>query len=443
MDNRDPSLSKLPPQAIDIEEAILSAILLDNGVLQDALGMLNVQDFYRESNAIIFRAMASITGPIDLLTLSDRLREQNELDVVGGASILARLVDAIPSARNVEKYCKIVQDKAIKRQIIQKAQRLVSACYADSDSGEALLDRYQQDSASIDVQGSDEMVRLSVIIQERLEYYEKISKNRNMITGVPSGFGNLDRILSGFQPSDLILLAARPGMGKSAIALNMAMNASKHGQKVGFFSLEMSKEQLVNRFFATQARFNLEKTRSGHFNNGNLESAVDAGRRMYEWPFYVEDKASMHFQEIHRTARRQQIKHGLDMAIVDHIQITKGDNGSNESVTIGSISRALKKMAKDLNIPVIALSQLNRDCTKRDNKRPQIVDLKQSGSLEEDADVVMFLHRESEYRKDIKPEKVDPAELSVSKQRNGRCGVIHMGFNGAIQEFLETDQHTI
>ena len=441
--NIDISLQKMPPANIEAEEAILSAILIDNDSLHDASELLKPDDFYRQANKTIFQAMQSIIGEIDLVTLANHLKEKNQLDEVGGGAALARLVDSVPMATHMESNAKIIKDKAIKRQIIALNIRSAQACYDDKASGQAILDRLQKASTEIDSGDTKRMVKLSEIIQERLEYYDKIANQKKLITGVPTGLKFFDTCMSGFQRSDLILLAGRPGMGKTALGLNFARYATRKGFKIGFFSLEMSKEQLGDRFFASEALVNLSKTRTGQLTPQNQADVVEAGHRMYDWEFYVEDAATIHYQEIHRLSRKHQIKHGLDMIIVDHIQIAKGDNLGRDDLVIGSISRGLKSLAKDLKIPVIALSQLNRKVEDRPDKRPQIADLRQSGSLEQDADVIMFLHRESQYHQDIPPQEVDPVELAVKKFRNGRTDVFNLGFKGETQQFLEIDRHSI
>ena len=438
--NQDPSLSRLPPQNVEAEEAILSAILILNPALLDASEVLKPGDFYRQAHKTIFQAMLDIVGEIDLLTLSSHLRDRGQLDEIGGAAALARLVDSVPMATNMQAHAAIVKDKAIKRQIIDLNMRSAQACFADDLSGQEMLDRLQKGTVEIECKGSGEIESLQDVINQQMAHYEMLSKDRNMVPGIPTGFANLDRMLSGFQDTDLILLAARPGVGKTAIALNFLKSAGANKKSALIFSLEMSNGQLVNRLIFSEAGVNITKSRNGFFTDDNWNHISAGASKIYDYKVGLCDTAALHYNQLFRMARNYKIKHGLSIIFVDYIQLMEGD-GSKRQEEISSIARNLKRLAKDFKVPVVALSQLNRKCEDRSNKRPLISDLRESGALEQDADIIMFLYRDSMYSKE--KNDIDPVELEIAKFRNGPTGLVYLSFKTSTQQFYETDNHSI
>ncbi|MBI5062297.1 MAG: replicative DNA helicase [Desulfatitalea sp.] len=438
---KDPTLQKLPPQSIEAEESILSAILLEINSLMEVLEILTADDFYRTAHQRIFAAMEVLfrkAEPIDLITLTNALRESNQLEEIGGAAYLARLVDTVPAAINVAHYARIVREKSSLRRLIAKAGEITQRCYGDSGDFDQVLDFAE--GAVFEISENKHRAAfhpLSKIIDINIDALEKRQANRALVTGIPTGYTRLDNMTSGLQGSDLIILAARPAMGKTALALNIARNAAVLGNvAVAVFSLEMSKEQLSMRMLCAEARVDSSRLRSGFLNPEDWANITDAASALSEAPIYIDDSPDISATSIRTKSRRLKMDKDLGLIIVDYLQLMRGhENTERRDLEISDISRSLKLLAKELNVPVLALSQLNRKLEERSDKRPQLSDLRESGALEQDADVVAFIYRDEVYNKDENNPNRGTAEVILAKQRNGPTGVVSLTFLGAYTRF--------
>lgn len=425
---------KLPPQNIEAEESLLSAILIDNSVLIDILDILSPDDFYRSAHQIIFTAISELFSknePVDLVTLSNLLRKKKRLDEIGGATYLAKLVDTVPMAVNAQHYAHIIHEKAYLRRLIEKANEITKRCFEDSEDVGDVIDFAEQ--AIFEISG--DKIRpsyhpISQIIGDSIDAIEKRQSNKSLITGVPTGFKSLDALTSGLQKSDLIIIAARPGMGKTAFALNIARNAAiETNIPVSIFSLEMSKEQLAMRLLSSEAKVNSTRLRGGFITKDDWLQINNAAGRLYEAPIYIDDSPGISAIELRAKARRLKMERDIGILVVDYLQLMKTRAAAERrDLEISEISRSLKALAKELDIPVVALSQLNRKLEERSDKRPQLSDLRESGALEQDSDVVAFIYREDEYNKDENNPKKGTAEILLKKQRNGPTGMVRLTF---------------
>jgi len=414
---KDPSLYKLPPNSIEAEESILSAILIDNNTLLDVFDILTSEDFYKTAHKIIFSAIADLfakTEPVDLVTLSNILKEQGHLEKIGGATYLARLVDAVPLAVNAQHYARIVHDKASLRRLIEKANVIARRCFEDRGNVDEVIDFAESSIFEISQNKTYKaFYPISKLIEANIDTLEERQGNKALVTGVPTGFSLLDQMTSGFQNSDLIIIAARPSMGKTALALNIARNAAINDNiPVALFSLEMSKEQLSMRMLSSEARLNSSRL-------GSLSNA----------PIYIDDSPDISAMEIRAKARRLKLDKKIGLVIIDYLQLMRTKSSAERrDLEISDISRSLKALAKELDLPVVALSQLNRMLEQRSDKRPQLSDLRESGALEQDADVVAFIYRDEVYNKDENNPNKGKAELIIAKQRNGPVGTVPLIF---------------
>jgi replicative DNA helicase len=440
MSEREPQISKevapygLPPQNIEAEEAILSAILVDNDALLDVIETLAVADFYRTAHQKIYAAIVDLfdkAEPVDLVTLANKLKENGQLEEVGGASYLSRLVDAVPLAVNALHYAKIVHDKASLRRLIEKANAIVKRCFEERGNADDVIDYAEGAIFEIsEKKARQSFFPLSKIILSNIETLEEKQGNRSLVTGVPTGFTHLDNLTSGLQNSDLIILAARPSMGKTALALNIARNAAVDaGVPVAIFSLEMSKEQLSLRMLCSEARIDSSRLKGGFFSMEDWHRLTDAAGILSEAPIYIDDSPSLSAMEIRAKARRLKMDKNIGLIIIDYLQLMQGRAGAERrDLEISEISRALKALAKELELPVMALSQLNRMLEQRTDKRPRLSDLRESGALEQDADVVAFIYRDEVYNREEDSPNRGIAEILLSKQRNGPTGDIYLTF---------------
>jgi len=432
--NKETPSQHLPPQNLEAEESILSAILLDNSSLVDVLDILRADDFYRSAHQTIFSAVIDLFSknePIDLITLSNILRKQKKLDEIGGATYLAKLVDTVPLAVNAQHYAKIVHEKAYLRRLIEKANEITKRCFEDSEDVDEVIDFAER--SIFEISGDKigpSFHSISQIIEKSIDTLEKRQRNKSLITGVPTGFKKLDTDTSGLQKSDLIIIAARPGMGKTAFALNIARNAAIESNiPVSVFSLEMSKEQLAMRLLSSEAKVNSTRIRGGFLNQDDWHQINNAAGRLYEAPIYIDDSPSLTALELRAKARRMKMEKDIGIIIIDYLQLMKiRGMAERRDLEISEISRSLKALAKELDIPVVALSQLNRKLEERSDKRPQLSDLRESGALEQDSDVVMFIYRDDEYNKDESNPKKGTAEILLKKQRNGPTGMSTLTF---------------
>lgn len=425
------SLEKLPPHNLETEQAVLGAVLLDNNAMYKALETLQPADFYRESHRKIFEAMYSLSekdGVIDLLLLRDELASRRQLDDVGGPAYLAALVDQIPTAANVEYHAKIVHEKALARRLLNASIEIVTRCYDDTEDVQDILGDAEQNIFSI-AEGTIQsgFTHIGSIVKDGYEHIEKLAEKKSLITGVPTGFAELDYMTSGFQPSDLIIVAARPAMGKTSFCLNIAQHvASRHSIPVAVFSLEMSKEQLGMRLLCGEARLNSHNVRIGQIQDADWEHLTHASEILSKAPLFIDDTPAISILNMRSKAKRLALDKGLGMIVVDYLQLMQSRfRHENRQQEITEISRSLKVLAKELHVPVVALSQLSRAVESRTDRRPQLSDLRESGAIEQDADVVMFIYRPEVYGIEG-TEGI--AEILIGKQRNGPVGTFQLAF---------------
>ena len=438
---KDPSLYRLPPQSIEAEESLLSAILVDNNTLLDVVEILSADDFYRTAHQKIFAAIIDLFDkgePVDLVTLANNLKERDQLDAVGGATYLARLVDAVPLAVNAQHYAKIIADKSSLRRLIEKTNAITKRCYDERGKVDDIIDFAESSVFEIsERKASQAFYPISRLIIGNIETLEENQGNKSLVTGVQMGFGQLDNLTSGLQKSDLIILAARPSMGKTALALNIARNAAvETNTPVAVFSLEMSKEQLSLRMLCAEARLDSARLRGGFFSMDDWHRLTDAAGVLSESPIYIDDSPSPSAMEIRAKARRLKMDKNIGLVIIDYLQLMKARGGAERrDLEISEMSRSLKALAKELQIPVLAISQLNRMLEQRNDKRPKLSDLRESGALEQDADVVAFIYRDDVYNPDENNPQKGMAEIILAKQRNGPTGKVMLTFLDAYTRF--------
>jgi len=448
MSNAD--LRKLPPQSLEAEMSILGGILIDNDAINRVLEMLTPEDFYRESHRKIFQAMMKLSDtrePCDLITMTDMLKKAGELEEIGGAAYLATLVDYVPTAANISYYCKMVKEKSTNRKLISVATEIVSRGYDEQADVEELLDMAQKEIYEISENKSrPQYVPVQAVLKEAFNILKNLHDQKEHVTGVPTGYVDLDHKTAGFQPGNLVIIAARPSMGKTTLALNIAQYASAESKKKVpsvIFSLEMGKEELVMRFLASTARVDFGRMRTGHFHDSDWPRLTRAAGILHDAKIFIDDSPSISVLELRSKARRLKSEHDIGLVIVDYLQLMRGGaNPESRQQEISEISRALKALAKELNVPVVALSQLNRELEKRADKRPMMSDLRESGAIEQDADVIMFVYREAVYCEDCrKPDTTCSkghernAEIIIGKQRNGALGTIELTFIGEHTRF--------
>ncbi len=438
---KDPSLYHVPPQSLEAEESILSAILVDNDTLPEILEILSPQDFYRSSHQKMFTAITELFSkdePVDLVTLTNILRERGWLEGIGGASYLANLVDTVPFAVNAQYYAKIIHEKACLRQLIEKTNAIAKRCFEDRGDVESVIDFAESSIFEI----SENKIKpafypIGKIIEINIDALEERQGNKALVTGVPTGFTKLDELTAGLQKSDLVILAGRPGMGKTACALNIAKNSAVDANiPVAIFSLEMSKEQLSFRMLSSEARVDSSRLRRGFITQDDWIKITDAAGFLSQAPIFIDDSPNITVLEIRAKSRRLKMESDIGLIIIDYIQLMKGRaSAERRDLEISEISRSLKALAKELDIPVLALSQLNRKLEERSDKRPQLSDLRESGALEQDADIVAFIYRDELYNKDENNPNKGKAEIILAKQRNGPTGIATLTFLATYTRF--------
>ncbi|BCA80330.1 replicative DNA helicase [Desulfuromonas sp. AOP6] len=428
--------------------SVLGGILLENQALNKALEILVPEDFYRESHRKIFKTLIELSErgePADLVTLSAALQQNGELDAVGGATYLATLVDYVPTAANIIYYCRLVKEKAMARHLIEVATEIATRGYEGGDM-ESTLDWAEK--SIFDITGMKtrpSYFSTKEILKDTFKAIEKLYDRKELVTGVPTGFLDLDQMTAGLQGGDLVIIAARPSMGKTAFVLNLVENAAVHAKTVTpsiVFSLEMSKEQLVQRMLCSIAKVDASRLRTGHLGESDWPKLTNGAGFLSEAPIYIDDTPAISILELRAKCRRLKSDKGLGLIVVDYLQLMRGHNAENRQQEISEISRSLKALAKELNVPVIALSQLNRSLENRTDKRPIMADLRESGAIEQDADVIMFIYREAVYceackKRDSSCEKghEKDAEIVIGKQRNGPIGTVHLTFRGEYTRF--------
>lgn len=429
-------IENLPPQNIEAEQSVLGSILIDKDAIVRISDIIKPDDFYKGSHAVIFEAMQELyekREPIDVLSLSNRIEEKGQLDQIGGRSYLVSVANTVPSAAHVENYAQIVQKKATLRRLLEAAHEITNLSSQMSEDTEALLDKAEQKIFAISQKYlKKKFLPIKSILTEAFDRIDDLHKESGKLRGIPTGFTGLDNKLAGLQKSDLIVLASRPSMGKTSLALDMARQIATRAKiPVGIFSLEMSKEQLVDRMLCAEANVDLWKMRTGRLSED--EDFTNIGHAMgilSEAPIYIDDSATANIMEIRTKARRLQSEKNLGLLIVDYLQLMEGRSGTENRVQeVAEITRSLKAVARELNIPVIAVSQLSRAVEARPSNLPRLADLRESGSIEQDADVVMFIYREAMYKRDLPPERKNLAEIHIAKHRNGPTGMVELYFD--------------
>jgi replicative DNA helicase len=422
------------PHNLDAERSVLGAILVQNDAFNMAAQVIDSQDFYRDAHRRVFDKMVALSErsqAIDFVTLKEELSRAGELDQVGGPSYLASLVDGVPRATNVEYYARIVKEKATLRQLIYAATRILTSAYEAEQDADQILD---QAESSIFAVADDRLkagfVAMHDLVKESFPKIEQLFEQKRLITGVPTGFIDLDEMTRGFQPGDLIILAARPSMGKTSLILNISQYvAAQPGHAVGFFSLEMSKESLFLRLLTSEAQIDSHRLMSGAIGQKDWGRISHALETLSSMRLFIDDTANVGVMEMRAKSRRLKAEHGLSLLVVDYIQLMSGRGRyENRTLELASISRSMKGLAKELNVPIVVVSQLSRAPEARADHRPQLSDLRESGALEQDADVVGLIYRDDVYNKDPNSPDAGTAELIVAKQRNGPTGVVRLAF---------------
>ncbi|WP_447979511.1 replicative DNA helicase [Candidatus Nitrospira bockiana] len=443
----DESQPRLPPQNLEAEQSILGAILLDNSAMAKAMELITEEDFYRSAHKRIYHAMQTLSEQgevIDHITLTEHLKTRGELESVGGSAYLAELLDAVPTAANIRYHCRIVRDKALLRGLITTSTDIIERGYEETAPVDDLLEYAERTVFSL-AQGKlgRSFIRVKEIIKESLDYVDVLSKrDQKTVTGVPTGFVELDELTAGLQPSDLVVIAARPSMGKTSLALGMAQHAAvKHGYVVGIFSLEMSKAQLVLRMLSSEARVDSHALRTGRLQKEDWWRLAEAAGKLEQAPIFIDDSGALTVQQMRGKARRLKAEQKrLDLIIVDYLQLMQGrSDAESRQQEISDISRSLKALAKELNVPVIALSQLSRAVESRKPPIPMLADLRESGAIEQDADVVIFIYRDEVY--DSESEKKGIADILVKKHRNGPTGDRQLVFLDKFAKFENLEEH--
>ena len=434
-------IKRVMPHSVEAEQSVGGAMLMDKDAITTASEIISGNDFYQSAYGIIFDSMVELfneSKPVDLITLQERLKEKDVPAEVASLEFVKELVTAVPTSANVKYYAQIVADKSMMRKLIKLNEEIANTCYAGKESLEAVLEKTEK--AVFDLlqkRNTGEYVPIKQVVLNALDRIEKASKNKGTVTGIPTGFIDLDYKLSGLQPSDLVLVAARPSMGKTAFVLNIAQYmAFKKDKGVAIFSLEMSKEQLVNRLFSLESQVDAQALRTGNMKDSDWEKLIEGAGIIGKSNLIIDDTPGISVSELRSKCRKYKLEHGLDIVIIDYLQLMTGSVGKNSESRqqeISEISRSLKGLARELNVPVVALSQLSRAVESRPDKRPMLSDLRESGAIEQDADVVMFIYRDEYYNKDSEFKK--QAEIIIAKQRNGPVGTVNLAWLGEYTKF--------
>ena len=426
------SLEKIPPQNLEAEMAVLGSMLIDEDAISVAIESLDRDSFYKDTHKRIFEAVLDLYNAnkaVDLITLTDTLKRNGVLDEVGGVSFLTALVNSVPTAANISHYTNIVKEKSTLRNLITSATKIVSLCYESEDNVSEVVDNAERLVFEVsDSRPQSSYLHLKEIIKDSIEKIDRLYQKKAHVTGIPTGFIDFDRITSGLQASDLIVIAGRPSMGKSALAIGIAEYAGVMEKiPVAIFSLEMSKEQLVQRMLCAHARVDAHKVRTGYLTPSDWPHLTAAAGKLSEAPIFIDDAPSISVMELRAKARRLKAHHDIQLIILDYLQLMRGDaRVENRQQEISDISRSLKALARELRVPIVAISQLSRAVEARSDHRPQLSDLRESGAIEQDADVVVLILREEYYNPH--PENQGIAEIIIAKQRNGPVGSMKLAF---------------
>ena len=439
------ALNRVPPHNLEAERSVLGSMLLDKDVIPSVTEILRSDDFYREDHKEIFEAMVELFDkgePIDLITVSEQLKLRGTLEKVGGLEYLAAIANAVPTTANVKYYSKIVEEKAILRKLIKASTEIVNMGYEASEEVSYVLDRAERNIFDVlEKRNTKGFSHIRDVLVDTFNMLEDLYNNKGHVTGIPTGFIDLDNKTSGLHNSDLILIAARPAMGKTAFALNIAQHAAVHSHvPVAIFNLEMSKEQLVNRMLCSEVMIDSQKIRTGKLEDSDWQKIAMSLGPLSEAPIYIDDTPGASITEIRAKCRRLKLEKNLGLVVIDYLQLMQG-SGRSESrqQEISEISRSLKILAKEINVPVLTLSQLSRAPESRTDHRPILSDLRESGAIEQDADIVMFLYRDDYYNPDT--EKKNIAEVIIAKHRNGATGTVELRWMGEYTKFANLEMH--
>lgn len=447
-DGKTETLLRMPPQNLEAEISTLGSLMLDKDAIFKVADVISARDFYKPIHQDIYEAMVDLftrREPIDVLSVTARLKEKNKLEAVGGSSYIATLVNAVPTASHVDHYATIVKRKRLLRDLIEASHHIAQLGYREAEDVEMLIDEAEQKIFGIAKDSlRQEFLVIRDALEEAWERIDRIHRDRDALRGVPTGFQDLDNILGGLQKSDFVVLASRPSLGKTSLALNIARNAAVAKFATGIFSLEMSREQLVDRLLASEAGVDLWRLRTGKMSsegeNSDFVRVRNAMAELSDMPLYLDDSPSPTVVELRAKARRLQAQNKLDLVVIDYLQLIKGHHNIESRVQeVSEISRSLKSMAKELNVPVLALSQLSRGVEMRPSSVPKLSDLRESGSIEQDADVVMFIYREDKVRENSDRKNI--AKIMVEKHRNGPTGNIELYFHEETASFRSIARH--
>ncbi|NLL82013.1 MAG: replicative DNA helicase [Tissierellia bacterium] len=438
-------IGRIPPHSVEAEQSVLGAMIVSKDAINTALEMIRPEDFYKEANKEIFEAVKVLFNknePVDLITLSEELKKRGTLDNIGGITYLANLSSSVATTANVGYYCKIVEDKSILRKLIKSSDGIMTIAYEDTEEVNAIIEKAEKNIFDI-TQGRHRQgfAPIKEVLLSSFSQIEERAANRGKLTGLTTGFTDLDNKLSGLQKSDLILLAARPSMGKTALGINIATNSAlKADAKVAVFSLEMSKEQLAQRIISSTSHVDLQKIISGDLVDDEWIQIVNSMGPLSQIDIYIDDTAGISLTEMKAKCRKLKIENGLDLVVVDYLQLMTLDGHSeSRQQEISAISRGLKALAKEMECPVLALSQLSRAPELRSDHRPVLSDLRESGAIEQDADVVMFLYRDEYYNKDT--EKINIGEVIIAKHRNGPTGTVELTWKGEYTKYFNKENY--
>ena len=434
-------VTRIPPHSVESEQSILGSILLDKDAIITVSETIRPSDFYKEAHKIIYECMLKLSNknePIDLITLTEELKKQGHLDDVGGISYITSLSTIVPTTSNVKYYADIVKEKSVLRQLIKASNDIINLGYENSVKVEEVLERAEKRIFDISQEkASDDFKSINEVLVDAYDMIEKLYTNKSDVTGITTGFKDLNKKINGLQRTDLILIAARPAMGKTAFSLNLVQNAALKGDaSVAVFSLEMSKDQLVQRMLAAQSHVELKKIKTGTLDENDWPRIIDAMAVLSNASIHIDDTPGIKISELRSKCRKLKIEKGLDLILIDYLQLMEGE-GNNESrqQEIAKISRSLKIIAKELNCPVVALYQLSRAPEQRADHRPMLSDLRESGSIEQDADIVMFLYRDEYYHPDSESKNI--GEVLIAKNRHGETGSVELVWLGEVQKFAD------
>ena len=426
-------IKRIMPNSLEAEQSVIGSMIMDRDAIVTATEMLHKDDFYHKQYGVLFEAMSELfmaNLPVDLVTLQNKLKEKDVPSEISSLEFVRDLLNAVPTSANIKYYANIVRDNAVKRRLIRVMEDIENECYAGKETLESVLDKTEKDVFKLlNSRSGGDFVPIRQVVMNALEKIEKASKQTGTVTGIATGFIDLDYRTAGLQPSDLILVAARPSMGKTAFVLNIAQYVAFHEAKsVAIFSLEMSKEQLVNRLFSLESRVDAQALRTGNLSDADWEKLVEGAGIIGDSKLIIDDTPGISIAELRSKCRKYKLEHGLDIIIIDYLQLMTGSGRGSESrqQEISDISRSLKALARELNVPVVALSQLSRAVEQRPDHRPMMSDLRESGAIEQDADVVMFIYRDDYYNKDTELKGI--SEIIIAKQRNGPIGTVNLAW---------------